>query len=193
MKDLKSMNIDELSGVVNLYPWFGLARMELCRRMAALGGSGWGKEQFAQTALYVASREKVFDIFREYHKSDYSDKDVEELVKTYVESGKEVTDGDYKRTVRVVGGDFFSQDEYDSVKKDGDDAFSNLKLSSDESKPEKSWEDSVLGFCTETLAGIYAEQGYYAEAKKIYSRLGLRYPEKSAYFASLIQKMEQEK
>ncbi len=53
-------------------------------------------------------------------------------------------------------------------------------------------EDQVgeeLGFYTETLAQIYAEQGYYDRAKSIYSKLILAYPEKSAYFATLIQKM----
>ena len=44
---------------------------------------------------------------------------------------------------------------------------------------------------TETLAQIYAEQGYYEQAKNIYSKLILAYPEKSAYFASLIQKIEE--
>ena len=170
--DVKSLNIDELTGLVNLYPWFGLARKELCARMAAISGSNWGEEQFADAALYVVSREKIFNIFRDSHKADYSDKDALTLVKAYVETPK-AEEGGYKRTVRVVGGDFFSQDEYDSVKKDGDDAFAH-------------------GFCTETLAEIYADQGYFAEAKKIYSRLILRYPEKSAYFASLIEKLSQE-
>ena len=48
-----------------------------------------------------------------------------------------------------------------------------------------------LGFYTETLAQIYAEQGYYGQAKNIYSKLILAYPEKSAYFASLIQKIDE--
>ena len=189
--DVKSLNIDELTGLVNLYPWFGLARKELCARMAAISGNNWGEEQFADAALYVVSREKIFNIFRDSHKADYSDKDALTLVKAYVETPK-AEEGGYKRTVRVVGGDFFSQDEYDSVKKDGDDAFAHLKLSSESEKPSRSWEDPILGFCTETLAEIYADQGYFAEAKKIYSRLILRYPEKSAYFASLIEKLSQE-
>ena len=47
-------------------------------------------------------------------------------------------------------------------------------------------------FCTETLAQIYAEQGYYDQAKRIYSRLLLKNPEKNAYFAALIEKIGQE-
>ena len=42
---LKSLTMDELTGVINIYPWFGAARMELCERMSKVGGSEWGKEQ----------------------------------------------------------------------------------------------------------------------------------------------------
>ena len=45
-------------------------------------------------------------------------------------------------------------------------------------------------FCTETLAQIYADQGYPEQARQIYSRLSLRFPEKSAYFAALIEKLK---
>lgn len=40
--DLKKLNLDELVGVVNLYPWFGGARKELCERMLKVGGDSWG-------------------------------------------------------------------------------------------------------------------------------------------------------
>ena len=43
---------------------------------------------------------------------------------------------------------------------------------------------------TETLARIYADQGYYEQAKHIYSKLILAYPEKNAYFAALIENLE---
>ena len=54
--DIRKLNLDELVGVVNLYPWFGGARKELCRRMRSMG-SGWDVTQYADAAMYVCARE----------------------------------------------------------------------------------------------------------------------------------------
>ena len=39
--DLRRLNLDELMGVVNLYPWFGGARKELYLRMSRMGADMW--------------------------------------------------------------------------------------------------------------------------------------------------------
>lgn len=46
------------------------------------------------------------------------------------------------------------------------------------------------GFFTETLAKIYLKQGYYSKAIFTYEKLSLKYPEKSNYFADLINKIK---
>lgn len=47
--------------------------------------------------------------------------------------------------------------------------------------------DDVL---TETLANIYAQQGNYQKAISIYQKLSLKFPEKSRYFAALIEELK---
>ena len=209
--NLKSLTMDELTGVVNRYPWFGAARKELCVRMSKVGGSEWGKAQYSDAAMYVVSRTLISDIMRSTRRDDYSDKDVGRLIKEYINSEPVVRQSSptieatvespeysspqpvaYNRTVRVAGGDFFSAEQYAAVRKDEDNVFSNFKSERYDEPDGRRWEDPEFGFCTETLAAIYADQGYFVEAKKIYSRLILRYPEKSAYFASLIEKLQQE-
>ncbi|MCB0481648.1 MAG: hypothetical protein KDC83_09455 [Flavobacteriales bacterium] len=44
-------------------------------------------------------------------------------------------------------------------------------------------------FITETLAGIYAQQGHIKKAIKAYEILVLKFPEKSDYFAALIKEL----
>ena len=189
--DIKKLTLDELVGVVNLYPWFGGARMELCERMSRMGG-GLGESQYADAAMYVASRSKMATMIRASVSHDWTDADVEKLLKSYI-SEKEVseTEVSQQRRVHVVGGDYFSQDDYDRVRRSDDGVFSRYAA---KAKQEKSYEDvkgAEFDLYTETLAQIYLEQGYPEQARNIYSKLILANPEKNAYFAALIQKIDE--
>ena len=53
--DIRKLTLDELVGVVSLYPWFGGARKELCKRMRNMG-EGWDVAQYADAAMYVSAR-----------------------------------------------------------------------------------------------------------------------------------------
>ena len=190
--NLKSLTMDELAGVVNLYPWYGAARKELCQRMAGMGGESWGVSQFSDQAMYVGDRGMIAEIMRQGKSADYADKDLESLLGTYIdekkreEKSKTESEG---RKVHVVGGDFFSQTDYEKVRKAEDNVFvpQPIKKKAGQESPEGG---TGLDFCTETLAQIYAEQGYFEQARKIYAKLILAFPEKSAYFASLIKELD---
>lgn len=190
--DLHALTLEELSGVVNVYPWFGAARKLLCERMKEMGALS--DNLLAQTALYVGDRSILYYMVNGRAAKDPA-VDYERARKLEQErkQAREASVPEASREARrsyVAGGDYFSQSQYNSVKKSGDDLFARFAVSS---RPEGSHEGGELPdeeqFYTETLAGIYVEQGYLAEAKKIYSKLSLRYPEKSIYFANLIDEI----
>ena len=185
--DIHTLTLDELAGVVNLYPWYSAARVELCRRMSQMGGDSWGEAQFAAEALFVPDRTILSDMLRSSVASDYSDKEVTKLLASYMEQSA----AEEERQVRVVGGDYFSQSQYDKVRQGDDNIFSRFagKKPAEGASQDESLSEIANQFATETLARIFAEQGRPEEAKLIYSRLILDFPEKSAYFASLIDKL----
>ena len=192
--DIKKLNIDELAGVVNLYPWYAGARKELCERFNGIGRDGWGEAQIADAALYMPDREKLAVMLRSKSVGDWSDADVEKLLKSYISEKVNAGNDDkpVKKAVHVVGGDYFSQADYEAVRNAGDIIFRSGPSEDRAVRTEPAGTDGEVVVYTETLAQIYLEQGYPEQAKRIYSKLILAYPEKNAYFAALIAKIDSE-
>ncbi len=179
--DLRTLNLEELSGIISIYPWFALARIELCRRMAAMGRDRWSEEKYAGQALYAPCRRKIYEIMQSGAEA---------------ESPKAPAAAPRKssaKQVYVIGGDYFSAEQYAQAKREEDNIFSSfITRAIEESTTAKAYVESTdsTDFCTEELAKVYLEQGYPDKAKEIYSKLSLRIPEKSVYFASLIEKID---
>ena len=101
-----------------------------------------------------------------------------------------------KPKIVVVGGDYFSKD--DLAQLDEGEKVADIKLGApaDNMDHETAGAESdsldfdSLDFVTETLAKIYADQGYYDKAIEVYAKLILLYPEKSTYFATLVNEIK---
>ena len=174
--NIRNLNMEELSGVVSLYPWYGGARMELCRRMAASGALT--QTEAVQNALYLNSRQMLSKLLVEDVEQDYTD----------TTAGAPEENRAPVREFIVAGGDYFSKAQYEKAGREDDNIFSKFATKARENGYK---EDETAGsssdFYTETLAQIYLEQEYPERAIEIYSKLSLRYPEKSVYFAALIE------
>ena len=184
--DIQRLNMEELLGVVTIYPWFAGARMELCRRMQHSGGLS--EQQISQAALYLGSRRMLSELVRSGLVSDYSDSSIG-AAPAVEETTPAPEHLEEARRIFVVGGDYFSASQYKEAKRTEDNMFAGFANSEKEVTVGEMPEEG-FSFYTETLAQIYAEQGYLDEAKQIYSKLCLRYPEKSVYFAALIEKLD---
>ena len=177
--DIHALNLEELNGVVSLYPWYGGARKELCERMARVGALT--PAQASEAALYAGSRTIFSKLLRQGEKEpDYTD--------------SVVHNAEPAKQIFIAGGDYFSQSQYESVKRSDDNVFSRFATKArEEGYREETGENTGKDFFTETLAQIYLEQDYPEQAKEIYSKLSLLYPEKSVYFASLIEEINKNK
>ena len=189
--DIKKLTLEELVGVVSIYPWYSGARKELCARMSRMGEEALSDRQFADAALHMPSRRILADMVRRSMQQDWTDAEVDEIVKSYSQQQKK-EEVAVKKVYAGVG-DYFSQEEYDQVRREEDNVFSRYAARARNSRAETANApvEPVFDLFTETLAQIYAEQGYYEQAKDIYSKLILAYPEKNAYFAALIQKLDE--
>ncbi len=188
-EELKRMSLESLAEVTARYPWFGVAQKLLCERLSGLGGDGAGTAQYIEAAMHVASRGKVLSLLR---KDSVAVRLPVEEKRPLPETGGTLS-GESVREMHGSGfrgvGDYFSQAQYAKVKQSEDDSFRRF-VSSDADVAVPEVESGFdMDFCTETLARIYAEQGYCQQAKEIYSKLILAYPEKNAYFAALIEKL----
>ena len=184
--DIHALTLEELSGVIALYPWYAGARMELCRRMAE--ADALSATQLAETALHLGAREILAPFAGADRPADCADKDARTLADSFLPSREPVEET--RPRIYVAGGDYFSQNQYESVRRNPEGIFTRLaaKARAEGDAQEAAPEPGDL--YSETLARIYLEQGYKEEAREIYSKLSLRYPEKSVYFAALIEEID---
>ena len=149
--DIRKLTLEELVGVVSIYPWYSGARRELCARMSRMGEEALSDRQFADAALHMPSRRILADMVRGSMQQDWADAEVEDIIKSYAEQqrSEEVA---VKKVYAGVG-DYFSQEEYDQVRRDEDNVFSRYaaKARNSKSEPADAPAEPVFDLYTETL------------------------------------------
>ena len=58
--------------------------------MSRMGGDGWGEAQYVDAAMYIGARGKLSDVMRMARKEDWTDADVERLLKSYISEQENV-------------------------------------------------------------------------------------------------------
>lgn len=182
MVNFNELTRDQLIQASQNYPWFAAARVSLCECFASESGLETADAFLKESLAYLPDATFVYSRLRRDIERDYTDEDIARAVRDAIGG---------KKRVFTAGMDFFSKEDYDSVRMDDDASLSQIAVvdySAPAPEPVRT-EVETFDLVTETLAQIYADQGYFDKAKEIYSKLCLLNPEKSAYFVSLIEKL----
>ncbi len=179
---IENLSIEALESVVQQFPWYSYARELLLYRMVA-NEPECLESQYREHLIYFPKRAVVLANARKIAKEpkEESKTEVQKQSPKYV----------------VVGGDYFTPDDFKELQ--GEDKVDDFKIglpSYSDSEDDislttkKDIDYEAVEFFTETLAKIYTDQGYYDKAIEVYAKLILLYPEKSSYFATLINEIK---
>ena len=211
--EVSALTLAELEQLLDEYPWFTLARKEYVRRRRSFGEEEL-REAAARAGIYLLSRSEFLAEItgklpkvevREVREAPVAVQAEPVVVPAPVEQPAPAPAPaaepapEPRRKVYVVGGDYFGKEDFKALGEAGDEIDSKLAFNPITATLEgisaaeapaaaapAAGENSDPA--SETLARIYCDQGLYDRAIAVYEKLILLYPEKSAYFAALIEK-----
>ena len=214
IRDIKTLDIHALEETMEKYPWFAAARAEYFSRMVAMDRE-YIRPAARKVGLYVPDRTLLYDVvvrgkkpsgthapavpLRADIRPDEDHRDDAPLEDPAPAADKPAV----QPRRRVPGGDYFSKEDFEELAGSGESYAdlhftpkSNLSSSLDKaagilSAPAEAVTARTDEICTETLAAIYYNQGFYRRAIDIYKKLILFYPEKNTYFAALIERCKE--
>jgi len=180
MVDIHQASPAELEQLLEEYPWFNVARKEYILRQLDNPTEENVRNALRHCGIFLLSRSEFIKLTagKPISRTAHAEKP-----------------GMAKQQYFVVGGDYFGKEDFEALEQEGlavqTPSFCQMNPRDDfpEAKPVRR-RNTPDDICTETLAGIYFQQEIYPKAIEIYEKLILLYPEKSAYFASLIEKVK---
>lgn len=178
-------DLSSLEQLISIYPWYQGARVELILKLAEISKES-AREKLRESFSFVPFPEWIatkIEGVESAKKRSENDK----VIQSQIQQAKKIF---------VVGGDYFSREELESVNNDNEaraespaipvEAARSLERERVVKRDGANSGVDPLIFYTETLAQIYTQQECWREALDVYSKLILLYPEKSVYFASLV-------
>ena len=174
-----SSTVSELKKQTEMYPWFQLGWLFYLKNLKRIGAPEFD-ELLKKVAVIIPNQKIVADFLNDKMNNEPLIWDSTSASSVYLrdeDSGLEQTDSLIDQFLLKPKGAFRkSQDE-------------KAERTVDFVNPEEQSLAESDEMITETLAKIYFDQKKYDKAQKAYEKLSLKYPEKSIYFASQIEKI----
>ncbi|GEM_PF-6811873 len=176
--NIHNLTAKQLDLVTERYPWFSYARELSILKMAAIDQAE-AENALKKCQAYITRRKRIYNALIKGKTSSFS---VEDIQMEFKSSDPTVESGNLP--ILSASSEYFSPMEVADASKSTE---SNL-LEKAASKETTSC--GVAEYQTETLAIIYEDQEYFSEALEVYAKLILLYPQKSAYFASCVERIQ---
>ena len=178
MVDLSRLSPAQLQQLLEDHPWFTVARREALSRQG--GDEAALRRAVGRDAIFFLSRDEILRLM---------------TGKVTTEEEEPVPEKPVRPQYYVVGGDYFGREDFERLEQEGFSVTTPVfgaRAGSVEYAPAATTEvDADQTMVSETLAEIYAAQELYQRSIEIYEKLILLNPEKSAYFAALIEKVKE--